>query len=231
MTVTTKSNIRHQNTEVVMEEVTPPSKRISPSTSKASHKKSRSNNTTISLYRDSSQMEFWYGYPVMETIAYEAGIPRIPVNTPIDELIASGYVASEASELGSAMMSFPIVQQKLWPTSPPDGIEGQHINITQLPFDIEVNPKTNLSLDYHILLHFEKPITPFSQDQIMKKLTMRFQFIEIQLGDLIGEPIAVLCHGPKYARVWSGMAKVHLKHPSKDGIALLKGGRIFAILH
>ena len=53
--------------------------------------------------------------------------------------------------------------------------------------------------------------------------------MEIQLGDLIGEPIAVLCHGPKNARVWSGMAKVHLKYPSKDGIALLSGGRIFVI--
>jgi hypothetical protein len=53
--------------------------------------------------------------------------------------------------------------------------------------------------------------------------------MEIQLGDLIGEPIAVLCHGPKNARVWSGMAKVHLKHPNKDRIALLKGGRIFVI--
>ena len=53
--------------------------------------------------------------------------------------------------------------------------------------------------------------------------------MDMQLGDLIGEPIVVLCHGPKNARVWSNMVKVHLKHPSKDGIALLKGGRIFAI--
>jgi hypothetical protein len=143
----------------------------------------------------------------METIAYEAGIPSIPISTPLDELITSGYVASKAEELCSERMSFLRVQQKLWPTTRPDGIEGQHINITQLPFDIEVNPKTNLSLDYHILLHFEKPITPFSQDQtmkkikIMKKILLRFQTMEIQLGDSIGEPIAILCHGPKTARV------------------------------
>ena len=229
----TKPHTRHHNsnntTEVVMEDVTPPSKRSSPNSVKASHKKSKSTTSSLSLYRDPSQMEFWYGYPIMETIAYEAGIPPIPIATPLDELIATGYVASEAAELCSATISFPRVQQKLWPTTRPDGIEGQHVNITQLPFDIEVNPKSHLSLDYHILLHFEKPINPFSQDQIMKKLLMRFQTMDIQLGDLIGEPIAVLCHGPKNARVWSGMAKVHLKHPSKDGIALLSGGRIFAI--
>ena len=231
MTGATKPHTRHHNSntaDIFMEDVTPP-KRTSPNPIKASHKKSKSIGTTVSLYRDPSQMEFWYGFPIMETIAYEAGIPPFSTTTPTEELIASGYVASEAVELRSAIMSFPRVQQKLWPTTRPDGIEGQHINITQLPFDIEVNPKTSLSLDYHILLHFEKPTTPFSQDQVMKKLLMRFQAMEIHLGDLIGEPIAVLCHGPKTARVWSGMAKVHLKHPSKDGIALLSGKRIFAI--
>ena len=233
MTGPAKPNTRHYNSnpsnEIVMEDITPTNKRTSPHTTKSSHKKIKSNSSIISLYRDPSQMAFWYGYPIMETIAYEAGIPPIPNSTPLEELIATGYVASEAAELCSASISFPRVQQKLWPTTRPDGIEGQHINITQLPFDIEVNPKTNLSLDYHILLHFEKRTTPFSQDQVMKKLVMRFQIMDIQLGDLIGEPIAVLCHGPKNARVWFGMAKIHLKHPSKDGIALLSGKRVFAI--
>ena len=233
MTGPTKPHTRHHNSnhanDIVMDDITPPSKRTSPNSTKSLHKKSKSNSPIISLYRDPSQMEFWYRYPIMETIAYEAGIPPIPIAIPLDELIATGYVASEAAELCSGIMSFPRVQQKLWPTTRPDGIEGQHINITQLPFDIEVNPKTSLSLDYHILLHFEKSIHPFSQDQVMKKLLMRFQSMEIQPGDLIGEPIAVLCHGPKTARVWSGMAKVRHKHPSKDGIALLSGKRILAI--
>ena len=212
-----------------MEDVSPINKRASPNSSKASHKKTKSNNATISLYRDPSLLEFWYEYPTMEIIAYEAGILPIAIVKPIEELVALGYVASEAAELHSATMSFPCVQQKLWPTTRPDGIEGQHVNITQLPFDIEVNPKTHLSLDYHILLHSEKPINPISQDQVMKKLITRFQTMEIQLGDLIGEPIAVLCHGPKIARIWSGLAKIHLKHPNKDGMDLLSGRRIFAI--
>ena len=101
-----KPHTRHHNSnhtnEIAMEKVTPPSKRTSQNTSKSSHKKSKSNATMISLYRDPSQMEFWYGYPVMEIIAYEAGITPFSVTTPIDELIASGYVASEAAELRSA---------------------------------------------------------------------------------------------------------------------------------
>lgn len=174
-------------------------------------------------------MEFWYGYPIMETFAYEAGIPPLHITTPVEELIAMGYVANEARELRTARISFPRVRQKLWPTSRPDSVEGQHVNITQLPFDIEVNPMTNLSLDYHILLHFEKPATPFSQDQIMKKILLRFQDMQIPLGDQIGEPVAILYHGPKTARVWSGMAKIHLQHPEEDGKSLLQGTRIFAI--
>ena len=55
-------------------------------------------------------MEFWYGYPIIETIAYEAGIPPIPISTPLEELIATGYIASEALELCSACISFPRVQ-------------------------------------------------------------------------------------------------------------------------
>jgi hypothetical protein len=53
--------------------------------------------------------------------------------------------------------------------------------------------------------------------------------MEIPLGDKIGEPVAVLCHGPKTARIWSGMAKIHLKNPVKDGVTLLSGKRVFVI--
>ena len=113
MTGSTKPTTRHHNSnqsnEIIMEDVTPPNKRTSPHSTKSSHKKTKSNSSIISLYRDPSQMEFWYGYPIMETIAYEAGIPPIPISTPLEELIATGYVASEAAELCSACISFPRV--------------------------------------------------------------------------------------------------------------------------
>lgn len=54
--------------------------------------------------------------------------------------------------------------------------------------------------------------------------------MDIPLGDQIGEPIAILCHGPRNARVWSGVVKLHLKNPEIDAIALLQGTRIFSIL-
>ena len=54
----------------------------------------------------------------------------------------------------------------------------------------------------------------------------RFQKMEIELGELC-EPIAPLCNSRK--DTWSGLIHVHLKHPEKDGNALLEGTRIFAL--
>ena len=126
-------------------------------------------------------------------------------------------------------MSFPRVLQKLWPTHRPDTVAGQHVNLTQLPSDIEVHPITHLSLGYQVLLHFEKSYTAFIQDHIMQKVILRLSHMIIMLGDLIGEPVAILCHGPKSARVWSGMVKLHLKNPEQDGLALLHGTRVFVL--
>ena len=215
--------------EIEMEDATASNKRTTPDPENTLQKKAKANYTSVSIARDPSKTEFWYGFPAMEAIAYEGGVPPIIVNTPLAELVTSGFIEQEAIDLKTGRMSFPRVPQKLWPTSRPDKIEGQHFNITQLPFDIEVNTTTNLSLDYHILLHFAKPRTSFSQEQVMKKIVRRFQEMAIPLGNQIAEPIAILCHGPRTARVWSGMAKIHLQDPENDGKALLRGARIFAI--
>jgi hypothetical protein len=138
-----------------------------------------------------------------------------------------GFIQGEAQESLSTKMSFLRVAQKLWPIKRPDNIEGQHVNITQLPFNIDINQDMELSLDYHILIHFEKPQTHFNQDQILKKILLRLQEMEIETSNDIGEPVAVLCY--TNTKAWSGMVKIHLKKPEEDGIVLLKGTRIFAL--
>lgn len=178
-------------TDVEMEEVTLNNKRTTPDQDATNTKKSKNRYSTISLYKDPSLLELWFGFPAMETLAYEASIPPIINSKTVKELTSLGYIASEAKELLTARMSFLRVAQKLWPTTRPDQIDGQHVNITQLPFDIEVHPDTHLSLDYNVLLHFEKPETSFTQDCIMQKVLLRLQTMNIDLGDQIGEPVAV----------------------------------------
>lgn len=80
------------------------------------------------------------------------------------------------------------------------------------------------------MLYFEKAATSFSQDNIMQKDLFCLQTMDIPLGDQIGESIAILCHSPRTASVWSGMVKLHLKNPEQDGLKLLHGTSIFTIL-
>lgn len=199
--------------EIVMADTSPTNKRNTPDHGKSAQKKAKSYPVPISIQRDHTLLEFWYGFPVMKTLAYEANLPPFTIQASVQELVNQGYITSEAEERLTATMSFPRVMQKLWPINRPDFAAGQHVNLTQLPSDIEVHPATHFSLDYQVLLHFEKTYTPFTQDQIMQKVLLRLSNMNIQLGDQIGEPVAILCHGPKNTRVWSGMVKLHLKHP------------------
>ena len=51
--------------------------------------------------------------------------------------------------------------------------------------------------------------------------------MKIHLGEILGEPIAVICfHGSKR---WSGTIKLHLKNPIKDANDLLYGNRSFIL--
>ena len=119
-----------------------------------------------------------------------------------------GLPKEEAEELTTTKMSYPRVLQKLWPSSREDGIKGQHVNITQLPFDVDLNHETGLSWDCHISLHFEKPKTNFTQEQILKKVILRLEEMKIELGSNIGEPLTMLCHIS--TKIWSRMVKIHL---------------------
>ena len=163
----------------------------------------------------------------MELLAQEEGRDPIPQLSLIADLVTMGLLKAEAEELTTAKMSYPRVLQKLWPSLREDGIEGQHVNITQLPFDVDLNHETGLSWDYHISLHFEKPKTNFTQEQILKKVILRLEDMRIEIGSNIGEPMAVLCHTS--SKIWSGMVKIHLRNPNPNAISLLKGTKIFMI--
>ena len=106
----------------------------------------------------------------MELLAQEEGCDPIPQYSTIADLVTMGLPKAEAEELTTTKMSYSKVLQKLWPSLREDGIEGQHVNITQLPFDVDLNHETGLSWDYHTSLHFEKPKTNFTQEQILKKV-------------------------------------------------------------
>ena len=65
------------------------------------------------------------------------------------------------------------------------------------------------SLDYQIAIVFEIGTSKWSRDVIMDKVKAWLTKMHIELGDVIGEPIAMMCYY-KYT-TWSGMIKIHLK--------------------
>ena len=112
--------------------------------------------------------------------------------------------------------------------SRPDGIIGQHFNITQIPFEIETDPDTGLSLDYQVAIYFQKPSRQYSHEEILAMTQARLKDMKIALGNKIAEPIAILCRNGS-TRHWAGTIKLHLKHPGVDGINLLTGTRPFIL--
>jgi hypothetical protein len=55
----------------------------------------------------------------------------------------------------------------------------------------------------------------------------RLKEMHIELGDVIREPIALICYHK--STKWSGVIKLHLKTPEIDGIGLLQGLRPFIL--
>ena len=169
---------------------------------------------------------FWFGFDTMEKLAEETGAP---LSSDFFHTTAKkGRSDKETAELKTSTFSYPHVRQALYPIVRPDGIEGQHFNITQLPFEVETDPNNGLSYDYQIAIYFQKPTRQYSHDEILAMTQARLSDMRIVLGSKIAEPIAVLCKNGS-ARHWSGTIKLHLKYPGIDGINLLKGIRAFIL--
>ena len=80
-----------------------------------------------------SPTNFWLGFDMMERLAIDEGAPLIFSPTPIHNLIKSGFSEKEAKEYLNSVHSYPRVTQSCYPLHRPDGIAGQHFNITNSP--------------------------------------------------------------------------------------------------
>jgi hypothetical protein len=171
-------------------------------------------------------MSFWLGFEMLEKLAIEEGAPPAYTPTPIQSLIKNGFSEREAKEFQKVVISYPHVVQSCFPLHRPDGIAGQHFNITQLPFEIETDPDTGLSQDYHVAIYFQKSIHQYTHAEILAATQARLKELKITLGSKIAKPIAILCKNGS-SRHWAGTIKLHLKYPGVDGINLLSGVRPF----
>ena len=107
-----------------------------------------------------------------------------------------------------------------------NGIEGQHFNLTQIPFDVDVD-EHGFALDYQIAISFEIGNLKVSKESVMEKVKERLKKMKIEIGSMIGEPIAIMCYHK--STTWSGVVKIHLQNLKKDGTSFLRGSRAFIL--
>ena len=173
----------------------------------------------------STRPPFWLGYQALNWTNRGKGLPKdSPV--PIATLVKNGMREKEAREHQSSIPSFPFVIQEEWPNSREDGKIGQHFNLTQIPADVEVD-KFGFSFDYQIAITFELGEKDWEKDTILSLVEARLKDMDIKLGEVIGEPIAIMCFHK--STKWSGVLKLHLKTPEIDGVGLLQGLRPFIL--
>ena len=111
----------------------------------------KAKNKTILRSRTSSSL--WLGFHALNLLNKEKNLPMETEETT-RELLKRKIDFDEAKEIQSVRPSFPYVPQKEWPSKREDGIKGQHYNLTQLPFDVEVD-EDGFSFDYQVSIHFE----------------------------------------------------------------------------
>jgi len=66
-----------------------------------------------------------------------------------------------------------------------DGKEGGHLNLTQIPFNVEVD-EGGFALDYQIAITFELGERNLIRDEIYLKTVTKLQKMEIELGEILG---------------------------------------------
>ena len=74
---------------------------------------------------------------------------------------------------------------------------GQHLNLTQLPQEIETDPISKLSKDFYIAVHFQLPNNPLMHNHVKDLVTQMLNEMKIPLDTNLIEPISILCMSVK----------------------------------
>ena len=129
----------------------------------------------------------------MEKLAKEEGLEELFNDESIADRITKGIPHKKTEELECVSISYPRVPQTLYPSERSDDIIGQHLNLIQLPQEIEIDPISKLSKDFHIAIHFQVPNNPLLHNHVKDLVTERLNEMKILLRTNLIEPISILC--------------------------------------
>jgi hypothetical protein len=91
-----------------------------------------------------------------------------------------------------------------------------------------MDPTTGLSHTYQLVIRFDNNYRDFSKADVQEAATSRFETMCIPLATRYREPICAIVH--RASTKWLGFLKVDLLNPHTDGLALLRGDRVFTLL-
>ena len=69
----------------------------------------------------------------------------------------------------------------------------QHLNLTQLPQEIEIDPISKLFMDFHIVIYFQLPNNILLHNHVKELVKEMLNDMKIPLGTNIIEPISIIC--------------------------------------
>jgi hypothetical protein len=166
----------------------------------------------------------WYSYSVHESLNILDNCPlRLPYSASY--LTMQGTPSSEIQEYLHCRHAFPHVPQLLYPSTRPDGIAGQYYHLTQLPQNSEIDFATGLAPTYQVTIRFDTNYHNMTKIEVQQAAHARLEQMRISLANRFRKPIAALVTQSG----WMGFLKLDLLNPASDGLALLKGHRIFTL--
>ena len=88
-----------------------------------------------------------------------------------------------------------------------------------------ISHDTGLTDGFHITIRFDGEYKLLSRKEVKTACLERLRHMNIPLGTAYSNPIDIGIN--TVTRNWAGFIKLHLQHPKRDGLALLRGERAF----
>ena len=169
--------------------------------------------------------QMWLGFQMQEALLTQRGKSALKESRTDEEFLAIGTPLTEIQEFRSLRHAFPRTKQVLYPSERPDAVMGQHLHLTQIPRYEKISHDTGLTEGFHVTIRFDGEFKKLSRKEVKVACMERLKLMKVPLGTSYSNPMDIGIN----TRNWAGFIKIHLQHPKRDGLALLRGERAFVM--
>ena len=162
-----------------------------------------------------------------ETLSTQRGKKELSEKRTDEEFTAMGTPASKIQEFRTLRHAFPRTKQVLYPSERPDAVLGQHLHFTQIPMYEKTSQEMGLTEGFHVTIQFDGEYKQLNRKEVKLACIERLRIMNIPLGTTYSNPIDIGIN--TVTRNWAGFIKIHLSHPKRDGLALLRGEHAFVM--